>query len=657
MGSFIILALAVSSCGVRPLSCGISATGSVGILSDQRLAKAASYIENRYDARVGFVSESEDAGSNVPDGTPCYRTFWVYSDNLWASEALKPFQPQMADNISEAVDRYINECGNSQLFEVVLGSEISTTIHAKQNVKVDSFNFDGKNYTVWADRHKPEDGGVFYDADQYADLCFYLALNYRLERDTMTSEKWFRTGESFWDGQGFLDKAANATGRFQNYKLGLHLFTTKATGFSSSIYDAVEKAAWSRQEENGGIACQSYLNGTVYGTANVETTTILLLTYNDEAIAKFTDTLKIGAYYYAWWGIPSNPHWPQGVKYTPLLGQYNSGNSTVADEQILLAMQHGIDFFTVSWIGEANWTPPDQDFRYVDQNLANGLLKAPRLNGFSFCLLYETKLVFDEVNRLTKSGTTINFTDVFINDLKYAANQYFTNPRYLRVNGDPVLFIYTMPYLYQNFAEQDVHQLLDGARQQLAMMGSNPYIIGDMNGGPSPPSKGSPWLYSMNATTCYHFSDSSTGWDQVLGNAATYYPQWLSAMNSEGLGFVPDAYPGFDNTENRAWQNLSGEVVLSPDEIMFRQMLDTAINNAGDDPKMVMITSWNEWLESTAIESSTEYGELFLHEVCNIIEFPAFLVLPLFMVATLAVTILYKRRCFASRFTQRGRPS
>jgi hypothetical protein len=81
---------------------------------------------------------------------------------------------------------------------------------------------------------------------------------------------------------------------------------------------------------------------------------------------------------------------------------------------------------------------------------------------------------------------------------------------------------------------------------------------------------------------------------------------------------------------------------------MFKQMLGTAINNAGDDPKMVMITSWNEWLESTAIEPSTEYGELFLHEAYDIVpEFPAFLVLPLFMFATLVVTIFYKRRARA----------
>jgi hypothetical protein len=90
-----------------------------------------------------------------------------------------------------------------------------------------------------------------------------------------------------WEDYGFYDRAARENGLYQNYKLGLYLFTVKATGFASAIYDSVEKIAWSYQKENGGIAAQSYLNGTIYGTANVETTSALHLAYNDELIRKF----------------------------------------------------------------------------------------------------------------------------------------------------------------------------------------------------------------------------------------------------------------------------------------------------------------------------------------------------------------------------------
>lgn len=256
-------------------------------LINQQILNAANYIINRYDPRIGLVSESEDTGSNVPDGTPCYRTFWIYSDNLWASQALKPFFPQIAENISKSIMPYLVKYGCSNLFEVVLGIKITDTIYGKSNLKVATYTFDGANYTVWVDRHRPGDGEIFYDAEEYADLAFYLSLNYYLKGNRTASEHWFRIGEKMWNGYGFLDKAAKESGRYQNYKLGLYLFTVKAIGFNSTIYYSVENIAWSYQKENGGIATQSYLNGTIYGTANIETTSILLLAYNEELIEKF----------------------------------------------------------------------------------------------------------------------------------------------------------------------------------------------------------------------------------------------------------------------------------------------------------------------------------------------------------------------------------
>ncbi|RLI28084.1 hypothetical protein DRO50_03590 [Candidatus Bathyarchaeota archaeon] len=47
-------------------------------------------------------------------------------------------------------------------------------------------------------------------------------------------------------------------------------------------------------------------------------------------------------------------------------------------------------------------------------------------------------------------------------------------------------------------------------------------------------------------------------------------------------------------------------------------MMRIALENVDDDLKMVMVTSWNEWLESTSIEPSMEHGEDFLHTVLEV---------------------------------------
>ena len=346
---------------------------------------------------------------------------------------------------------------------------------------------------------------------------------------------------------------------------------------------------------------------------------------------------KIGAYYYIWWGIGINNHWVKDdIKGTTFLGYYNSSDSRVADQHILFAKQHKIDFFAVSWIGRGDWI--DWDFDDIDQNLRSGLLEAPHLKDFNFCLFYETVLVLD--NAFNEHQ---NFTEIFINDMLYAAQRYFTNPSYLRVNGEPVLFIYNIPYLYQKLPVQSVHWLLDYVRQQLAVNGVNLYIIGDMGGGPSPANLNSDWLYSMNATTSYFFSNPEKGWNGVLEDARTYYPQWQSTMNSKGIGFVPNVYPGFNNTNNT---NVSPPwAVLPRNEAKFRDMLEVALDYTDSNLGIAMITSWNEWMEGTTIEPSMEEGELFLHVVYDIVpEFPSFLILPLFMIATLLAVIAYKRK-------------
>lgn len=312
------------------------------------------------------------------------------------------------------------------------------------------------------------------------------------------------------------------------------------------------------------------------------------------------EDVKVGAYYYTWWGIPFNNHWDHGIKYTPFLGEYNSSDPVTADRHILWAKQHGIDFFAVSWLGEGGWIKW-WDFDDIDQNLKNGFLSAPHLRNFSFCLFYETKIVLDTANQESE-----NFTEIFINDIVYVAENYFSNPSYLRVNGQPVLFIYNLPYLYQNLSIPKTQRLFDVVRQQLASMDVNVYLAGDLGGGPSPPDTDSPLLHSMNATTSYFFSDASKGWQEILKDAETYYPIWRSVMNSKRISFIPNAYPGFEASQG---------TVLLLNENMFKKMLNIAFNYADNDLKTVMITSWNEWLESTAIEPSMEFGELFLHMV------------------------------------------
>jgi hypothetical protein len=144
----------------------------------------------------------------------------------------------------------------------------------------------GKWVQMLLDRHQPEDNpGIFTDADQYANLCSYMTINYWIRGDKTASEDRFRKEEELWDyttNYGFCDKAVRnpesmTPNLYANMKLGLFLLAQRATGFQSNIAIAVEAAAWSYQLENGGIASLGHINDQPYGTANVEAASALLL--------------------------------------------------------------------------------------------------------------------------------------------------------------------------------------------------------------------------------------------------------------------------------------------------------------------------------------------------------------------------------------------
>jgi hypothetical protein len=241
----------------------------------------------------------------------------------------------------------------------------------------------------------------------------------------------------------------------------------------------------------------------------------------------------------------------------------------------------------------------------------NTLVPEIEKENFTFCLMYETSIVLDNCIQHGK-----NFTDIFLNDLTYARH-YFDSPKYLHIDGKPVFFIYNLRYLYDTIDNTTaVHGLFDNLRQQFQKSGGI-YLIEDLGSGRNTPQDVNEYyLYSLNATTFYLYSSVAGGWNAILGNATTYYPNWLSYMKNQSIGFIPNVYPGYDNTDNT---DGSPPAVLTPDQTMFARFLEIAKNNTDSALGMIMITSWNEWMEATEIEPSMESGELFLHTAYNVV--------------------------------------
>jgi hypothetical protein len=74
---------------------------------------------------------------------------------------------------------------------------------------------------------------------------------------------------------------------------------------------------------------------------------------------------------------------------------------------------------------------------------------------------------------------------------------------------------------------------------------------------------------------------------------------------------VATVSPGYDDTKLRGNQN---PVIYRADGARYEQTWDAAL---ASDPDWVLITSWNEWFEGTAIEPGTVNGDLALRQTAQ----------------------------------------
>ena len=125
------------------------------------------------------------------------------------------------------------------------------------------------------------------------------------------------------------------------------------------------------------------------------------------------------------------------------------------DDQLASASQAGIGFFVFDWY----YNPAKTADPFVD-NALNEYLQLPDHCGVGFAIQY--------VNWDQTWGIP---TSAWQSEVQYWVNNYFTNPSYVRVNGEPVFVIYYLQGFLQEWnndisqANQAIQELRDASKQ------------------------------------------------------------------------------------------------------------------------------------------------------------------------------------------------
>jgi hypothetical protein len=272
--------------------------------------------------------------------------------------------------------------------------------------------------------------------------------------------------------------------------------------------------------------------------------------------AAYNEARPILAYYYAWWDASNFGR----TLYQP--GEaYNSDDVNVMQRHVQQAQSAGIDGFVISWYGDGDRT---------DQNLAT-LLDTAQKAEFRATIHFETPKFWG--------------VDDVIAQLRAFYGKRLQHPAMVRYEGRPVIFFWRAS-MYDNATWSYIRSQVDPDHTAVWIADGDDFSIlsGDAWEGISP--------YAI-------------AWS---ANPARQLPSWggkAQAVAPDKL-WIPPVSPGCNDSAARPTTCAQDR----GDGTYYQATWDGAL--ASNPAWAIIVSTFNEWMESTQIEPSVQYGDQYL---------------------------------------------
>lgn len=291
---------------------------------------------------------------------------------------------------------------------------------------------------------------------------------------------------------------------------------------------------------------------------------LLPLTFSPQP-APAQEGTPVLAFYYAWFDQNT---WTSGQSVDLPAEPYASADRAVIERHVAQAQAAGIDALVQSWYGpqEAN-NQTETNFR--------ALLDIAAARGFKAAVDVEvTGPFFGDSAAVTAALATL-------------LNTHTRHPAYLRYQGKPVIFFWRQQrFSVEEWAairsqvdpDHTTYWIAEGVEldYQAVFDGHHLYSIA--------------WAASP--------ADQLANWSNRV---RTY-----AAQNNTSRLWVATAMPGYDDTR---LPRENAFAVPRRNGDYYRETWQAAV---ASQPDMIIITSFNEWLEGTQLEPSAGYGNLYL---------------------------------------------
>ncbi|MDX1357589.1 MAG: glycoside hydrolase family 99-like domain-containing protein [Clostridia bacterium] len=301
--------------------------------------------------------------------------------------------------------------------------------------------------------------------------------------------------------------------------------------------------------------------------------------------------------------------WPR----KPLWGYVNEADPKVMEMQIDAATDHGINVFIYDWY----W----YDRRpFLENCLNDGFLKAENNEKMKFYLMWanhDADYLWDVRNShidnvIWDGAVDRKEFEIVCNRL---LEKYFTHPLYYKINGKPVLSIFSIDRLVKGlggiektagalkwFNDLLVKAGMNGLHLQFILRwDTDPDIVK---------------VLGFDSTTHYQFAmftDIDRDYIDILDDVNS---EWGKIDGCYDIPYFPSVSLGWDN--NPRFKDFKPGITRNNTPANVEKALEMAkkyTDGHPGQPPLIIINSWNEWTETSYLQPDDLYGYGYLEAV------------------------------------------
>lgn len=307
----------------------------------------------------------------------------------------------------------------------------------------------------------------------------------------------------------------------------------------------------------------------------------------------------------------------------PLWGYEQDNDPEVVERWIDLALGHGVNVFVYDWY----WF---DDGPFLESALNDGFLKAANNGKMQFYLMWanhDVKKNYWNVHRYKDDESilwdgAVNMSQ-FSHIVERVISQYFTRPNYLKIDGMPVLSIFSIENLLEGFGSVEAtRQALDYFREEVKKAGFPGLHIQWNQGGGAVMSEEAARVFAgkvekmgFNSVAMYNMGGLNEDYLRY-GEQSVRIREQMDAILD--VPVFPCVSVGWDDTPRFPAKGAKDVVRYHQTPESFAALLSLAkqyADNHPDQPRLITINAWNEWVEGSYLLPDMLNGFSYLQAV------------------------------------------